>query len=270
MPHRKLIARLQAVGALSEQDQAKLARMPYKLKTLGNGEYVVRQGDRPTCSTVVMSGFLARQRVISTRNQISSFYIAGDMPNLHALHLPVMDHELCSVGNSMVASVPHVYLKELMNDSPGITQAFWRETLIHAALYREWVENLGSRHALGRIAHLLCEMAGRLELIGALDNGSSFRLPFTQQNVADACGLSVVHVNRTLQELRQHGLIEWRNHIVQFLNRTALEDIAEFDRGYLHALETDRSPIRSAKVTASVSATQNQERRPEIHRDQAD
>jgi CRP-like cAMP-binding protein len=243
MPHRKLIARLQAVAGLSEQDQAKLARMPYKLKTLGNGEHVVRQGDRPTHSTVVMSGFLSRQRVISARNQISSFYIAGDMPDLHTLHLPVMDHELCSVGNSTVASVPHACLKELMNDSPGITQAFWRETLIHAALYREWVENLGSRNARGRIAHLLCEMAARLELVGALDNGSSFGLPFTQQNVADACGLSVVHVNRTLQEFRQQGLIEWHNHVVQLLDRTALEEAAEFDRGYLHALETARSPI---------------------------
>jgi CRP-like cAMP-binding protein len=107
MPHSKLIARLQAVAGLSEQDQAKIARMPYKLKNLSNGEHVLRQGDRPTSSTVVMSGFLARQRVISDRNQISSFYIAGDMPDLDTLHLPVMDHELCSVGNSIVASVPH-------------------------------------------------------------------------------------------------------------------------------------------------------------------
>jgi CRP-like cAMP-binding protein len=257
MPHRKLIARLQAVASLSEQDQVKLARMPYKLKTLINGEPLVRQGDRPTSSIVVMNGFLARQRVISDRNQISAFYVAGDMPDLHTLHLPVMDHELCSVGNSTVASVPHAYLKELMNDSPGVTQAFWRETLIHAALYREWVENLGSRVAIGRIAHLLCEIAGRLELVGALDNGSSFLLPFTQQNVADACGLSVVHVNRTLQELRQQGLILWRNHVVQLLNRTALEEAAEFDRGYLHALETARSPVCRENVGTSTKSAQN-------------
>jgi CRP-like cAMP-binding protein len=241
MPHRKLISRLQAVVGISEQDQAKLARMPFKLKTLGNGECVVRQGNSPTNSTVVMSGFLARQRVISARNQISAFYVAGDMPDLHTLHLPVMDHELCSVGSSTVASVPHAYLKEVMNGSPGLTQAFWRETLIHAALYREWVENLGSRQALGRVAHLICELAARLELVGAVDKGS-FRLPLTQQHVADACGLSAVHVNRTLQQLRREGLIEWQNQIVQLLDRTALEDAAEFDRDYLHALETVRSP----------------------------
>ena len=217
-----------------------------------------------------MSGFLARQRMISERNQISSFYIAGDMPDLHTLHLPVMDHELCSVGNSTVASVPHAFLKELMNDSPAITQAFWRETLIHAALFREWVENLGSREALGRIAHLLCEIAGRLELVGALDNDSSFRLPLTQQNVADACGLSVVHVNRTLQELRRQGLIEWQNHIVQLRNRTALEEVAEFNRDYLHALELARSPIMSVTATMPAPAARHQQIRPETSRDQAD
>ncbi|SRR5579883_1068264 len=176
MPHRKLIARLQAVVGLSEQDQAKLAHMPYKLKTLDDREHLVREGESPTNSTVVVSGFLSRQRVISARNQISSFYIAGDMPDLHTLHLPVMDHELCSVGCSTVASVPHAYLIELMSGSPGLTQAFWRETLIHAAIYREWIENLGARQALGRIAHLLCELAIRLELVGLLDGGS-FQLP---------------------------------------------------------------------------------------------
>ncbi|WP_314949965.1 Crp/Fnr family transcriptional regulator [Bradyrhizobium cosmicum] len=244
MPHRKLIARLQAVAGLSEQDQARLARMRYKLKTLDNGAYLVREGDRPTNSIVVVSGVLSRQRVISERNQISSFYIAGDMPDLHTLHLPVMDHELRSVGSSTVASVAHADLREMMRDSPGLTQAFWRETLIHAAIYREWIENLGARQALGRIAHLLCELATRMELVGLLDNGS-LHLPFTQQDVADACGLSVVHVNRTLQELRREGLIEWRNHTVQLLDRARLEDAAEFSREYLHALEAARSPVCS-------------------------
>lgn len=226
MPHRKLIARLQAVVGLSEQDQAKLAHMPYKLKTLDDGECLVREGDSPSNSTIVMSGFLSRQRVTSTRNQISSFYITGDMPDLHTLHLPIMDHELCSVGPSTIASVSHAFLRELMRDSPGLTQAFWRETLIHAAIYREWIQNLGARQALGRVAHLLCELAIRLELVGLLDNGS-IHLPFSQQDVADACGLSVVHVNRTLQELRHAGLIKWRNHTVQLLDRAKLEDAAE-------------------------------------------
>ncbi|WP_314961489.1 Crp/Fnr family transcriptional regulator [Bradyrhizobium cosmicum] len=259
MPHRKLIARLQAVVGLSEQDQAKLARMPYKLKTLDNGAYIFRQGDRPKHSIIVISGFLSRQKVVSDRNQISSFYIAGDMPDLHSLHLPVMDHELCSVGTSTVASVPHAYLKEVMNEAPALTQAFWRETLIHASIYREWVENLGARQALGRIAHLLCELATRLELVGLLDN-ASFHLPFVQQNVADACGLSVVHVNRVVQELRRQGLIEWQHHTVQLLDRAALEEAAEFSRDYLHALESAPSPIVRANAGAGANGAAPRDR----------
>lgn len=246
MPHHKLIARLQSIVGLSQQDQVRLSSMPYKIKTLGNGDFLLREGDRPTHSTVVMSGFLSRQRVISSRNQISSFYIPGDMPDLHSLHLPYIDHELCSIGSSTVASVPHAYLRELMAESPQVTQAFWRETLIHAAIYREWVENLGARQALGRIAHLLCELATRLELVGLLDD-CSFDLPFTQQNVADACGLSVVHVNRTLQELRYERLIQWEHRSIRLLDRTALEEVAEFSRHYLHTLETGRSPIANGR-----------------------
>jgi CRP-like cAMP-binding protein len=247
MPHRKLIARLQAVIGLSEQDRGKLAQIPYKLKALDDGEYLVREGDSPRNSTVVVTGVLSRQRMTSARNQISSFYIPGDMPDLHTLHMPVMDHELCSIGSSTVASVSHTCLREMMRGSPGITQAFWRETLIHAAIYREWIENLGARQALGRIAHLICELAIRLNLVGLCDNGS-FHLPFTQQDVADACGLSVVHVNRTLQELRREGLVKWQNHTLQILDQAKLEIVGEFSHQYLHALES----IRSAACNGSA------------------
>lgn len=266
MPHRKLIARLQSVAGLSQQDQVRLTRMPYKIRTLENGDCLLREGDRPTHSTVVMSGFLSRQRVISARNQISSFYIPGDMPDLHSLHLPRMDHELCSVGSSTVASVPHAYFRDVMSESPRLTQAFWRETLIHAAIYREWVENLGARRALGRIAHLLCELAARLELVELLDN-DSFDLPFTQQNVADACGLSVVHVNRTVQELRNEGLIEWEHGSVRLRDRTALEEVAEFSRHYLHTLETAHSPSVNAETPREAALgleTGSTGRRPQL------
>jgi CRP-like cAMP-binding protein len=229
MPHRKLIARLLAVVGVSGEDQAKLASMPHAIQTLSDGEYVLRQGDAPIRCAVVMTGFLARQKIVSERNQISSFYVPGDMPDLHTLHLPVIDHDVCSVGPSTLAFVAHAHL------SPGLTNAFWRETLIHAAIYREWVENLGSRPALPRIAHLLCELAVRLEIVGLLDD-ESFHLPFTQQDFADACGLSTVHVNRTIQELRRQELIEWQGQIVRLLRREELEAISDFSPDYLHAL----------------------------------
>lgn len=237
MPHRKLIARLQASACVSEQDQAKLASLPHYVKALRDGECVLRQGDAPARCTVVMSGFLAQQRVVSERNQISSFYVPGDIPDLHTVHQAVVDYELCSIGASTVAFIAHLHLEKTLAGSPELTNAFWRETLIHAAIYREWVENLGSRLALPRIAHLLCELATRLEIVGLLDD-DSFRLPCTQQDFADACGLSTVHVNRVLQELKRRKLIEWRGPMMRLVRRAQLEAIADFRPDYLSALKT--------------------------------
>jgi CRP-like cAMP-binding protein len=233
MPHRKLVARLQAVLGVSEDDRKKLANMPHAIKTFANGEFVVHQGDRTSRCTIVMSGFLSRQKVLGARNQILSFYVPGDIPDLHTLHLPVMDHDLRSVGPSTLAFVTHSFLIDILVKSPALMRAFWRETLIDAAIYREWVGNLGSRQAQPRLAHLLCELATRLGIVGLLEQ-DSFDLPFTQQDFADALGLSAVHINRTIQELRRQKLVEWEGRSLRLLRRSELERLAEFDPSYLH------------------------------------
>ncbi|MGY3506681.1 MULTISPECIES: Crp/Fnr family transcriptional regulator [unclassified Bradyrhizobium] len=132
-----------------------------------------------------------------------------------------------------MAFIPHSHLQNLLTSSAPLTHVFWRETLINGAVFREWVAALGARSALSRIAHLLCELAARLEVVGLMPN-NSFEFPFTQQNMADACGLSAVHVNRMIQELRSRGLIEWERREVVLLNRGELEALAEFNSDYLH------------------------------------
>lgn len=230
-----LIARLQAVAGLTQQDRCALQSLPYSFKSLESGDCVIREGERPNACTVLMDGFLARRRVIGDRNQISAFYVAGDMPDLHTLHLPTADHDICSIGRSRVAVIGHSHLMGTLTASATLSHAFWRETLIQSAIYRDWVENLAARQALPRLAHLVCELAARLEVVGLLREGS-FTLPFTQEIIADACGLSIVHINRTIQELRRQGLIEWEGHRVELLNRSRLQALAEFDASYLHAL----------------------------------
>jgi CRP-like cAMP-binding protein len=232
MPHRKLIERLLSVGRLSDDEQNALVALPYVTSNLADGDIAVHQGESASCCTVVMAGFLSRQRVISDRNQISAFYVPGDIPNLHTLHMPVMDHDLCSTGPSTVASVSHSAIRQVLRDFPGLMYALWGETVVQAAIYRDWVENLGARAALPRVAHLVCELASRLNHVGlAPDN--KIKLPFTQADVADACGLSVVHVNRTIQELRRRRMIDWQGQTVELLERQDLECLAEFDRDYL-------------------------------------
>jgi CRP-like cAMP-binding protein len=232
MPHKKLIERLLAIGNLSNNEQAALAGLPYTVSNLANGDIAVHQGRQASGCTVVMAGFLSRQRVISDRNQISAFYVPGDIPDLHTLHLPMMDHDLCSTGPSTVAYVSHAAIRQVLRDFPGLTYAFWGETVVHEAIYREWVENLGARQALPRVAHLICEMATRLRQVGLAREGR-IELPFTQADIADACGLSIVHVNRTIQELRRRGLLEWEGKAVNLLVQDNLELLAEFDRRYL-------------------------------------
>ncbi|MDE2064429.1 MAG: Crp/Fnr family transcriptional regulator [Bradyrhizobium sp.] len=239
MPHQKLIARLQAVSGLSEKDRASLKSMPYTVKNLGKGDIIARPGDRPLSCSIVLSGFLCRQRTVYTRNQITSFYVPGDMPDLHVLHLPVMDRELCSVGSSTIASIPHTYLKTLLAGSAGLTNAFWRETLIQSEIHRQWVDNLGSRQALPRVAHVFCEIAARLESVG-LYKQKSFDAPFTQETIAEACGISLVHTNRTIQEMRRQSLIEWEGKTIEILRRDQLETLAEFSPSYLHVLNPPR------------------------------
>jgi len=219
------------------EDRARLEDMPHTVKALADGEYVARRGDRPQSCAIVVGGFLARQRVVSTRNQISAFYVPGDRPDLHTLHVPVLDHDLCSIGPSTVALVPHVYLRQTLANSATLTAAFWRETLIQSVSHREWIDNLAARQALPRIAHLVCELAARLGIVGLVKD-SRFVLPFSQEDLADACGLSIVHVNRTIQELRRRGLVDWSNHVVEVLQPDPLEQLAEFSALYLQLLKT--------------------------------
>jgi CRP-like cAMP-binding protein len=233
MPHRKLMERLQAIASLSDAERSLLEGMPRTIKSLVDGEFFSRGGDVASHCVILVSGFLGRHKIVATRDQIISFHVPGDMPDLMTLHLPQMDHNLVSIGPSTVALVPHRFLNQMLDGSPRLTHVFWRETLIDAAIYRQWVANLGGHDAIAKIAHLICEVLARLEVVD-LAQDNAFQLPFTQKHVADACGLSIVHVNRTIQELRQRSLIAWEGREVTVLDRKELERIAEFEPDYLH------------------------------------
>src|SRR3954471_4554349 len=167
------------------------------------------------------------------KRQIFSFHIPGDIPDLQSLHLDVMDHSLSTLSACKVMFIPHETVCDLVRQCPRIGDAFWRETLIDAAVFREWIMNLGRREAYGRMAHLLCEFYVRLRAVG-LTNGDAYAMPLTQAELADATGLSAVHVNRTLQELRGEGLITWRAGSVAVLDWDRLKEAGEFDPAYLH------------------------------------
>jgi hypothetical protein len=162
-----------------------------------------------------------------------SAHIPGDIPDLQSLHLEVMDHSLGTLVPSKVAFIPHETVRAFIRAHPRIGDAFWRDTLIEAAVFREWMAGIGRREAYGRIAHLFCELVARLEAVG-LANGGAYPMPITQSEIGDALGLSTVHVNRTMQDLRANGLVSARNGSLIVRDWEALKQAGGFDPTYLH------------------------------------
>lgn len=229
-----LVRKLESITKLSDDAKEALLRLPMNVTSVGPGHDIVREGDRPSNCCLIVEGFACRYKITPEgKRQIHAFHIAGDMPDLQSLHLKVMDHSLATLSPSKLAFIAHHDIHELCRAHPGIVSAFWRDTLIDAAVFREWITNIGRRTAYQRIAHLLCEILARLTAIG-LVQGGTFDLPVTQAELADATGLSTVHVNRTLQELRAAGLITMRDGSVTVRDWEGLKAAGEFDPNYLH------------------------------------
>jgi len=232
-----LIRKLESIGALSEQDREALASLPVQVRDLDADEDVVREGDVPSVCCLLLDGFMHRYKVLPDgKRQILALHTPGDVPDLQSLFLRHLDHSLAASVPSTAAFIPHEALRALMRAHPTVADLFWRDTLIDAAIFREWIVALGQRSALSHLAHLLCEVFTRLRAVG-LAQDQSCNLPLTQTELGDACGLSSVHVNRTLQELRGEGLIELHHGRLTILDWARLQEVAQFDPAYLHLRE---------------------------------
>jgi CRP-like cAMP-binding protein len=233
-PLHILLRKLESATPLSEAEQQAVLALPVTVRQIGADQDILRDGDRPSHCCVLMEGFLCRYKQLpdGTR-QIHSIHVPGDMPDLQSLHLHVMDHAVSALTPSKVALISHDALRHLIDTQPRLAQAFWRDTLVDAAIFREWIVNVGARDAYNRIAHLICELFLKLQAVG-LTRGYTFGLPITQAEVADATGLSTVHVNRSVMQLRAAGLITWEKGQCTIENWAALKAAAMFDPTYLH------------------------------------
>ncbi len=155
------------------------------------------------------------------------------MPDLQTLHLDVLDSDIGALTNCTLAYMAHGDLRTFCERHPRVAAALWRATLVESAIHREWVVNIGQRPAISRLAHLLCEMMTRMEAAG-LAEGGSCDLRLTQENLSDATGLSVVHVNRTLQEIRAQNLITFGKGKLTIHDWNALARLGDFQTDYLH------------------------------------
>jgi CRP-like cAMP-binding protein len=232
-----LIRKLESIAPLAPEEKAALLRLPLRLKTLPAHQDIVRAGDSPSESCLLVEGFACRYSLTAEgKRQILSFHISGDILDLQSLHLSVMDHSLATLAPSSLAFIPHDDLRSLMRSHPRLGDLLWRDTLIDAAIFRQWMVGLGRREAYGRIAHVLCELLVRSRAVELVED-HAFTLPVTQAELGDAFGLSTVHVNRVLQDLRGDGLITLRGVSLKVLDWERLKKAGEFDPTYLHLVK---------------------------------
>jgi CRP-like cAMP-binding protein len=229
-----LVTKLTVSNRLDGQDVQAIQHLPILERRFGPYETLVADGSRPTECCLLAEGFAVRAKVTPDGNrQVLSIHIPGEIPDLQSLYLGVMDHELSTLTPCTVGFIPHEAVKTLTRERPNVAAAMWRETLIDAAIFREWIVNVGRRSAAERMAHLLLEVHRRLTAIGRVSHGE-FGFPITQAVLGDCLGLSTVHVNRTLQALRDEGLIQVNRSNYHILKPEALQELAGFDATYLH------------------------------------
>ncbi len=230
----RMLRRFALRAPLVQQDRDALFDLPFTLRSLEPGQWLIREGNSATNSALIVSGLAYRHKsTIDGDRQILSFHVPGDFVDLEGSLLSVADHTVQTLTQAELALVPVGALRQLMTDRPLLAQAMWIDTLIDAAVAREWIVNVGQRDARGRIAHILCEFACRLRLAG-LSGDDGYELPVTQEHLADATGLTTVHVSRTLMTLEREGLVKRLKRFIAIPDWEKLKSAAGFNELYLH------------------------------------
>jgi CRP-like cAMP-binding protein len=230
-----------ALFTLSAEETAALRALPMHVATFDAYQDIVREGDRPSQCFAILEGIVAIYKSTrSGKRQVMAYHVPGDVPDLQSLHLKMLDNSISTVSPCRIGFIQHDAMRALFRAHPRLGDAFWRMTLIDAALYREWMLNIGRRDAYARMAHLFCELVTRLDVVG-LAPECTCPLPMTQPELADALGVTPVHVNRVLGDMREAGLITLRNRQLTVHDWEGLKAAAEFDPTYLHLGSRDEA-----------------------------
>jgi CRP-like cAMP-binding protein len=226
--------RLRARHDISEEEAKALQGLFSGTKTYKADQVAIRAGEPLNVCTLLLKGLMCRFKDLpSGARQVTELHVAGDFADLHGFTLKRLDHHVGALTACEVAIAPHERIKELTERFPRLTRIYWFTTNLDASIHREWEVSLGRRSSLEKMAHLFCELDVRFGLVG-LTNGDSFDFPLTQEELAECLGITSVHVNRTLQQLRERQLIEFRSGRVAIQNREQLRQVACFEPDYLY------------------------------------
>lgn len=231
----QLILNLERYTQLSLGDRAALGELGNRpIVERAPQADVAREGENPRVARLLVSGWACRYKDLPDgRRQIVGFFLPGDFCDLNVYILQELDHSVGALTQVRFLEIRPAELDALTQERPRIAQALLWQELVSSAIQREWLLNIGQRSAIERLAHLLVELYVRHQAIGLADD-RSIAFPITQSHLAEATGLSPVHVNRTMQELRRKGLIELTSKQLKMLDIRALKDIAMFNKNYLH------------------------------------
>jgi len=226
--------KLEAFTKLSDDDRTALSKISRNVRVIDARRDLIAEGEKPHFVHLVLDGWGARYKQLPDgKRQIVSMFLVGDFCDLNVYILRQMDHSIAAITRLKVAAISPDEMNALTAERPRITQALWWHELVTAAIQREWTLNIGQRSAYERLGHLLVELYIRLRTVGRAQDGRC-DFPLTQNDLADATGLTAVHVNRTLQELRRDGLIELERKQLHILDLDRLMDASMFNPNYLH------------------------------------
>ena len=227
-------SKLEAFTKLSADDRAALSALARNYRYVDARRDVIAEGDKPRHVHLVLDGWACRYKQLPDgKRQIVALFLPGDFCDVNIYILKQMDHSIGAITRLKVAMITPDEMNALTAERPRVTQALWWHELVTTAVQREWTLNLGQRSAYERLAHLLVELYIRLQAVGRARDGRC-DFPLTQNDLADATGLTPVHVNRTLQELRRDGLIELERRQLHILDLERLKDVSMFNSNYLH------------------------------------
>jgi CRP-like cAMP-binding protein len=231
------LAKLEGHAALNASDREAILSLPHTIRTVEAGRYLFREGERASNCCVILSGFACRHKIVSDGGrQILSVHMKGDGIDLQNALLALTDHNIQALTRLEAALIPAEAISALISTHDGAARAMWVETLVDAAIQREWTVNVGRRDARTRIAHLICEVGLRMEAAGVAVR-DRFESPLTQEQFADATGLTAVHVNRVLKALTSEGVIAREKRILAVDSWERLTEAGDFRSSYLHPLE---------------------------------
>ncbi|MGQ7263151.1 Crp/Fnr family transcriptional regulator [Vreelandella sp. V005] len=233
-PNFLFIRKLESISVLNDEEKQAIQALSIKTVSLKADQDILKVGDHPTQCCLVVDGFICAYKLTSEgKRQILSLYIPGDIPDLESLHLSYLDINIASITPCILGFIEHDDVLRLCELHPRLTAVLWRETLVSASITREWLLNNGQRHAYNRIAHLICELLVRLDAVGLAPH-KTFDMPVTQVELADATGMTQIHMNRVLQSLRLDGLISSHKNQITVNDWEKLKETGEFDPLYLH------------------------------------